>query len=429
MTTFGKSSGVAILGAGPIGLEAALAASEQGLTFTVYEAASGVAGHVRDWSHVELFSPWVYDISPRARRALAAAGVELPDPNDPTCPTGNELVERVLAPIGDLPGIRPHLRTGVRVVSVGREHLLKHEEIASARRGERPFRILLRDSSGREWVENAGVVLDCTGSYGRPNAMGDGGIAAPGEIPLSDKIQRSIPDLDSEAEEWAGRTILLVGAGHSALTAVSDLARLAETAPETSILWALRREHPAWHVDPNDPLPERSRLAARAHELLSGGSAAVHPISGVVVDSVARAADAADVGTHRSARFAVGLRRTDGKLETVHVDKILSLTGSVGDHELYRQLQIHECYATHGPMKLAAALLASQGAGNADCLDQKSQGVETLLNPEPGFFILGAKSYGRNSAFLMRLGWEQVDEVFELLATSVEDLAAESEPS
>lgn len=65
-------------------------------------------------------------------------------------------------------------------------------------------------------------------------------------------------------------------------------------------------------------------------------------------------------------------------------------------------------------MKLAAALMAQSG-GSGDCLDQSSLGPETLLNPEPGFFILGIKSYGRRSDFLMRVGWEQVAEVFELL--------------
>ncbi len=402
---------IAILGAGPTGLEAALAAAERGLAFTLYEAADGVAGHVRDWGHVELFSPWAYDISPRARRALSAAGVELPDPSDPACPTGKELVERVLGPLGELAQIQQHLRTGVKVVSVGREGLLKHEEIASDVRRAQPFRLLLRDSSGHEWVENANAVLDCTGSYSRPNALGDGGIPAPGEIPLAEEIHRTIPDFDSQRAEWSGRTILVVGAGHSALTAVSELADLAASSPGTSVVWALRHERPGWHVDPNDPLPGRSRLGERAHSLLAGSSPAVLPICGVVVDSVSR----------DGPRFAVGLRRTDGVVETVHVDKILSLTGSVGDHDLYRQLQIHECYATLGPMKLAAALLASTGSGgsggssSADCLDQESLGAETLVNPEPAFFILGAKSYGRNSSFLMRLGWEQVDDVFALL--------------
>ena len=92
------------------------------------------------------------------------------------------------------------------------------------------------------------------------------------------------------------------------------------------------------------------------------------------------------------------------------------MTGSVGDARMYRQLQVHECYATCGPMKLAASLLASS---STDCLTQESQGAESLKNPEPDFYILGSKSYGRNATFLLRVGWEQVDEVFSLLRASV----------
>ncbi|HWN44803.1 MAG TPA: NAD(P)-binding protein, partial [Thermoanaerobaculia bacterium] len=45
---------IAILGAGPIGLEAALAAAEGGYPFTVYEAAPSAGGNVRSWGHVRM---------------------------------------------------------------------------------------------------------------------------------------------------------------------------------------------------------------------------------------------------------------------------------------------------------------------------------------------------------------------------------------
>ena len=64
-------------------------------------------------------------------------------------------------------------------------------------------------------------------------------------------------------------------------------------------------------------------------------------------------------------------------------------------------------------MKLSAALL---GAAGGDCLEIPEFGPETLVNPEPGFFVVGAKSYGRNSQFLLRNGWAQVDDVMGLLA-------------
>ncbi|MEE8278171.1 MAG: flavoprotein, partial [Thermoanaerobaculia bacterium] len=206
----------------------------------------------------------------------------------------------------------------------------------------------------------------------------------------------------SETKHWAGRTTLLVGAGHSAQTAAVGLAALAERHPGTRVLWALRRREPTWELDPDDPLPERARLSTRARKLANGGSAAIETIPGVVVDSLEL----------RNGSIQVTLRGTSGGQRRLRVDRILSLTGSVGDDRLYRQLQVHECYATSGPMKLAAALL---GSSSSDCLAQESHGAETLVNPEPDFFILGAKSYGRNSTFLMLVGWRQVDEVFSLL--------------
>src|SRR4029078_9472318 len=114
--------------------------------------------------------------------------------------------------------------------------------------------------------------------------------------------------------------------------------------------------------------------------------------------------------------------RTAAGSERIAVDRILALTGAVGDHRLYRQLQVHECYATCGPMKLSAALFAAGGLGG-DCLQQAAHSVDTRTNPEPRFFLLGAKSYGRNNSFLLRVGWEQVAEVMTELAPEPVPLA------
>ncbi len=397
---------LAILGAGPTGIEAALAAAERGWSFILYEAGAEVADHMRDWGHVRLFSPWSLDVSPRMRKALGELGRRVPD--DDSCPTGEELRTEVLVPLAHSPVIEPSLRLGVEVVAISRERLLKHEAIGGEKREASRFRLLLRDGAGRESTEHADAVLDCTGSYSSPNWLGDGGIPAPGEESAAPWIVRRIPDLDAEAAEWRGRRVLLVGAGHSAQTAaegLADLARSGGTETPTRVIWALRGEVPEWPVDPQDPLPERSRLAAAARELVAGTDPRFDIRRGVVIDRF----------EPRGAEVDVTLRRTDDSREIVTVDRVLGLTGAVGDHTLYRQLQVHECYATSGPMKLAASLL-SEGGG--DCLEQKSLGADTLTNPEPNFFILGAKSYGRNSTFLMRVGWQQVDEIYGLLAAS-----------
>lgn len=404
-----KPRHVAILGAGPIGLEAALAAAEHGLSLRCYESATAVAGNVRSWGHVQLFTPWSMNVSPRVRAALAVSGQSLPDSD--ACPTGAEMVDRVIEPLAALPAIAPHIRLQTRVVEVGRDGLLKSDAIGSATRGERPFRILLETIDGAERVEYADIVLDCTGTYHHPNALGVSGVQAPGERGLGEHIIRRIPDLEAAAPEgdafgWGGERVLLVGAGHSAQTTARDLEALVRRRPDTTVVWAIRNTSPTFGVVDDDELPSRDLLARHARRLALEETSPFDVRLGCTVEALERSA----------AGIVVSLRGESADVETVVVDRIVSLTGSVGDARLYRQLQVHECWATSGPMRLAAALLASP---STDCLSQESHGADTLRNPEPNLYILGSKSYGRNTTFLLRVGWQQVEEVFSLIGATV----------
>jgi Pyridine nucleotide-disulphide oxidoreductase len=403
---------LAILGAGPIGLDAALAAVAAGLDVTVYEAADRVAANVAAWGHVRMFTPWDLVVSPRMRAALERAGRAAPAGGH--CPTGRELIAQLLDPVASLPDLDSRLRLGERVLAIGRGGLLKQEEIGTGRRRQAPFRLLVRDRRGEERLDWAGAVLDCTGAWARPHACGEGGIPAPGEAALGSRIRRFLPDFEREAAEWAGRTILLVGAGHSAQTAARELARLAAATPDapSRTVWLLRREEPSWGAIENDPLPERAALARSSAALQAGSSPHVECRPGRVVAGLASAGEQVRVWfARRDGTVGGGAAGEAGASEELVVDRVLSLTGSSGDHDLYRELQIHQCYATEGPMRLSAALLGASG----DCMAQSAQGAETLVNPEPGFFILGSKSYGRNTSFLLRVGWEQVSAAIGLV--------------
>lgn len=385
---------IAILGAGPIGLDAALAASDAGLSFVIVESAPFPAGYVRRWGHVRLFTPWTMNVSERMARHLADAGIKAPD--DDSCPTGEELVARLLEPLAGLPQIAENLVLDTRVVGVGRQGLLKHEEIGTPERATRPFRLLLEHPDGKRTVQHASVVLDCTGNYGTPNTAGDGGILAPGEDQLNGLIRRTMPDFARDAKAWAGRTTLLVGGGKSAQTAARDLADMLPSAPGTRVIWAVRSMRPDWGEIPDDPILGRQALVLSSRRIATGRVPGIRVVTGATVQAFRFDGD----------RIAVQLGGAADR--QVHVDRVLSLTGYVPDASLYRQLQVHECYATGAPMNLAAQLLS---AGD-NCLEQPAQGVDLLRNPEPDFFVLGAKSYGRFSHFLLRNGYEQVGTVF-----------------
>jgi thioredoxin reductase len=386
-----------ILGAGPTGLEAALAAAEDELDFALFEAGETPAANIASWRQVRLFTPWDYCVSPRMRGALAKAGVA-PPAGGTVCPTGAELIELALLPVARLPQIAPRLFLGHRAIAVARSGLHKTTEIGTAARRAASFRVLLEDEEG-EQIVLARRVLDCTGSLHQPLWLGDGGIPAPGERAAGERILRRIPDLAAEPERWRGREFLLVGCGHSAQTAAAALAELARNGSPLRVHWVVRRREPNLPARADDPLPARSALEKEARRLLDGADHAVVPYLGATVERL----------EPRENGLNVILRTAEGEQRLLQVDLALALVGSAGDALLYRELHVHECYASTGPIKLSAQLL---GEGSSDCLEQPASGVEVLSNPEPDFFILGSKSYGRNNAFLMRTGWEQVATVW-----------------
>jgi hypothetical protein len=386
---------IAILGAGPIGLEAALYARTLGHPVTVYEAGR-VGEHLTRWGHVPLFTPWALNVSPLGERRLVETGARK-HPFDPAAfPTGAQVVAAYLRPLAGLPELSGSVREGHRIRAVGRGDLLKGDGVGDGSRAQARFRLLVDGPEG-ESIHEADVVLDATGVYGQPNALGRGGIPAPGERAAASRIVTGIPDVPgADRGRFEGRRVLVVGDGSSAATAAVALAGLREG----SVVWATRSGAPPVPEIPDDPLPHRLELARKANALAAGPSARLRHLPGCSVTAMAPAGDALEVtlaGDHGET--------------TVTVDVIVNQTGFHPDNGLYRELQFHECYASQGPMKLAAVLLGA----SADCMDQTGFGPDSLTGPEPGFFVIGNKSYGRGSNFLLRIGREQVRDVFRLV--------------
>ena len=68
----------------PPGSKPPLPQRRRGYPFRVYEASTGVAGHIRNWEHVQLFTPWDLNVSARIRHALEQAGEDVPEGTE--CP-------------------------------------------------------------------------------------------------------------------------------------------------------------------------------------------------------------------------------------------------------------------------------------------------------------------------------------------------------
>ncbi|MCA9271165.1 MAG: hypothetical protein KDA41_21935, partial [Planctomycetales bacterium] len=396
---------IAIVGAGPIGLEAALYARYLGYNVELFEAGR-VADNVLRWGHVRMFTPFGMNCSPLAVAALIAQDDAFAPPADDALLTGREWAEQYLLPLAHSDLVIDGLREKTRVAAIGKSDARKRESVGSPQRVESPFRLLLVDEQGRESIATADVVLDTTGVFGNPCWLGAGGIPAPGERQAASRIDYGLPDiLGADRESYAGRHTLLVGAGYSAATSAVALAQLAAAAPGTRATWITNASvddgaGPIRRIA-GDRLPERDALAQAANAVASAGGPITH-LGQTSVDSISAAADDAPLLVRLCGAHA-------GEVEC---DRIIANVGYRPDASLYAELQVHQCYATDGPMKLAAAL--SQ-ADSVDCLAQQSAGAQALVNPEPNFYILGSKSYGRNSNFLYSLGLAQIREVFSLI--------------
>jgi len=359
-----------------------------------------------------MFSPWEMNCSSLGLRVLRGEGVR-PCRDAGTAPTGRQYLADYLLPLAKSRPLRGAVRERTRVLAISRDATLKEDLPGNDARAVRPFRILA-ERGGRQEVHAADVVIDASGTWGQMRPLGDGGIPAPGENEAASFIDRGIPDFSSPrvAARFAGRTVLLAGAGHSAATSAVALAALAARHPRTRVIWVFRStRRPLYAGVPGEPLPARGALCAEASRLAAGRNPRFEACPGSVVESILVK------GGRDRGRLEVSLRG-GGRRRRKIVDRIIANVGSTPDSSIHSELQVHLCYATCGPIKLAAALL---GKGD-DCLAQPAPSADLLSHPEPGFYIIGSKSYGRNATFLLRAGLEQVGAVFGGLAGAARPL-------
>lgn len=381
---------LAIIGAGPIGLEAALLGTERGFDATVLEKGR-VGDALRRWGPTRLFSPFSMNVSPRLRARLGAAA-----PAEDALLTGPEMASMVLDPVAA--SLAAAVRTGVTVVAVGRARLTRGELAGHPVREERGFRLVLETAVGEEVLE-ADVVIDASGVYDTPCAAGAGGLPAVGERALGANVIRTLGELADRRPSLAGTRVLLVGHGHSAANALVSLEALAREAPATHLTWATRsmNARPCQEVA-EDPLPERRTVVARANELAGDPPAWL---------SVQRRAHVERL-LAKDGAIEAGL--TGGRVVTV--DAVLSLTGYRPDTRFLSELALDLSPVSEGAGPLHRAV-----ANVVDCLSPAKVSARDLASGEAGFFLAGSKAYGRSRTFLLGTGIAQLEAIFDLLGS------------
>jgi hypothetical protein len=390
---------VAVIGAGPVGLAAAANLVERGIAVRVYEAGATVGANLRDWAHVRIFTTWEQSVDPVSRRLLETAGWSIPKSN--ALPTGGDLVDRYLLPLSRVPGLAAAIETGAKITAVSRQGI---DKVASRGRETKPFILRVRKLDGSERVDLARVVIDASGTWANPNPLGATGLPAIGEAEARDSLAYGMPDiLGRQRDCYAGKRVAVVGAGYSAINVLLDLTKLEEAG---TLSWIVRGKNMAkiYGGGDADELAARGKLGQHLKSLVDTGRVTL--VTGFATESIARS----DAGVTLS-----GI--VDGRpVSLPPVDEVIVATGQRPDLDMTRELRLEldpwlESVKVLGPMI---------DPNLHSCGSVSPHGHRELSHPEPGFYTIGVKSYGRAPTFLLLTGYEQARSVAAAIAGDME---------
>ncbi|WP_232275938.1 NAD(P)-binding domain-containing protein [Paenibacillus sp. 481] len=388
---------VAIIGGGPVGLAAAAHLVSKGESFILFEAANEIAGNINRWEHVRLFSPWQFNIDKVAKQLLEESGWKAPVPTD--IPTGEELVEQYLAPLSSLPSLKPHIHVNAKVTAVSRKGLSK---VKTAGREQLPFVLYVIENGERKWFE-AKAVIDASGTWATPNPAASNGIWTENELTLKEQITYGIPDVvGQQRERYAGKHVLVVGSGHSAIHALLDLEKLKEQEPDTTISWVIRKSKvkEVYGGQEKDSLRERGQLGIRLENLVLSGKVQVYP--SFMIENFERSGSQIHVIGYSNGQT----------IQIDSIDEVISNTGSRPDMSFLREVRTD----IDSAIESVGALAPLIDPNLHSCGTVRPHGEKELRQPEQDFYIVGSKSYGRAPTFLMATGYEQVRSIVAALA-------------
>ena len=375
-----ETTRIVILGAGPIGLEAALYARYLGYQVTVVESGTP-AQNVRHWGHWRMFSPFGLNRSTLGVAALVAQDPSYRPPDDDALLTGLEWAERYLCPLAQSDLVVDCIQTGSRAVSIKYQSVQDQEGAGDSEQPEMVFKVLIETERDGPTELDADVVIDATGLYGKPRYLSGDELPADGELSCQPSIDYYVPNLlGDDRNRFQGRRVLVVGSGYSAATAVVALSELAAADPSTSVVWATRCLMGQQQTGPvpvieDDPLAERAALARRANQLAAQGNVHHLPETRVATIRFDQARD----------RFAVAFAGQQDAIE--EFDRVIAAVGFRPEFGIYPGIQFN-------PPNVSPPM---------------------LMTPQRNLYILGAKSSGDSSSFSFSTGIEQIRELFSVL--------------
>lgn len=231
---------IAIIGAGPVGIEAAIYARFLGYFVSIFEQRR-VAHRMLDWHDRPLHVTVKECTTSMGHAAIAAQNPEYVPRRPDEVFTGRTYAEEYLLPLAKTDLLFDDIHFLSPVVDVSRYRTFITDEIDRQERCNDEFRILVDGRHRGAWVSRADVVIDCRGATQRLCGIGPGGGLAIGESVLRDSFLFHTPlDRKFEAKSVVGKHVCLLGQSvRAGQFAIEYLKRFGNEA-NSRLTWVLR---------------------------------------------------------------------------------------------------------------------------------------------------------------------------------------------
>lgn len=364
---------IAIVGAGPVGVEAALYARFLGYFVMLFDTRR--VGHRTLACGDELLAqPWSELTSPLGLAALAAQGTASDLPASDAQISCRQYVEQYLIPVARTDLLYESVQINSPVTSISRTCCSTASAAALDRRSEQEFRLLIDSQQRGEYTQLADIVLDCSGLSRLPGLASGGGIAIGERANSHEMLLGRLDVLGKQRARLAGKHALIYGRDWAACANALDIVRLAEEAPGTRATWIVPKQ-----LSEQDPL----RLSAET------------PAEFVAAAQRLVANQGSDSTIGCIAAWGTEATRFD----------------ATEGWRVRLQIEEEETLDVQGDVFINCSD-ARRDWNMVDSMPLATEVSADGLTGEPHYYVLGNKAVGPDASFAVPLVFEQIKQVF-----------------
>jgi thioredoxin reductase len=360
---------IAILGGGPVGIEAAIYARFLGYFVSIFEERR-VAHRMLDWHERPLAVPVSDCTTSLGHAAIAAQNPEYKQRPSHEFYTGRSYAEEYLVPLAKTDLLFDDIHFLSPVADVSRMRTFATDPVDVQERCNDEFRLVVEGRHRGTWTSRADVVLDCRGFGQQAVGMGPGGGQAIGELALRDSFLKHTPcDRKFEPKSILGKKTCLVGHSLRATQFATEFAALYSDRTDTRLTWIVRSSRSC----------DSKAFADSLQSIRSNQPPNLVIQECLGVEQIQMDADRA---------YSLRLLRDDDSTVEILCDAVISLVGTRPKHLSFE----------------------------LDEVPLERNGISSFVTKEPGLYVVRGGSLEAGAGVGLKDAFGQIRELFAMLA-------------